>query len=167
MLLQAQGDLAGAAPLYREALAGRRVTLGDEHPDTLVSINNLGMLLYAQGDLAGATPLYREALAGSRAMLGDQHPDTLTSINNLGSLLKAQGEVREALALLQELRVAWGEESPPVLLEDIRSLEREAASYRADRAHTSGMVAAEAAEAVTEQDDGDEQRCWKQRSCCH
>ena len=35
VLLQAQGDLAAAAPLYREALAGYCEKLGSTHPDTL------------------------------------------------------------------------------------------------------------------------------------
>ena len=49
-------------PLYREreALAVRRRTLGDEHPDTLVSINNLANLLSDQGKLGDAEPLSRE-----------------------------------------------------------------------------------------------------------
>ena len=41
MLLQAQGDLGGAEPLFREALQVSRETLGLLHPDTLNSINNL------------------------------------------------------------------------------------------------------------------------------
>ena len=102
LLLQDQGDLAGAAPLLREALAGRRATLGDQHPSTLISISNLGSLLKAQGDLAGAAPLYREALAGHRATLGDQHPDTLTSIYNLGVLLQVQGDLEAAVPLFRE-----------------------------------------------------------------
>ena len=40
-----------AKPLFEEALAARRETLGDRHPDTLISINNLGLLLKAQGRL--------------------------------------------------------------------------------------------------------------------
>ena len=39
------GDLDGASPLYREALQGRRETLGDRHAYTLTSMGNLGMLL--------------------------------------------------------------------------------------------------------------------------
>eukprot|EP00966_Prymnesium_polylepis_P280045 6470177-Prymnesium_polylepis.1 len=34
-LLYTQGKLEEAAPLYREALEGRRATLGDRHPNTL------------------------------------------------------------------------------------------------------------------------------------
>lgn len=41
-LLQEQGELEAAAQLYREALAARRETLGDLHPRTITSINNLG-----------------------------------------------------------------------------------------------------------------------------
>ena len=41
---KAQGELHEAQPLYEEALATRRAALGDEHPDTLTSINNLASL---------------------------------------------------------------------------------------------------------------------------
>ncbi|CAK0820165.1 unnamed protein product [Prorocentrum cordatum] len=97
-LLKAQGDLAGAEPLLREALQASREVLGDRHPDTLTSVNDLAMRLQAQGDLAGAEPLLREALQpllrealqARREVLGDGHPDTLTSANNLARLLDAK-----------------------------------------------------------------------------
>ena len=39
-----------------------RETLGDRHPNTLISIGNLGLLLQAKGDqLATAETLLREA----------------------------------------------------------------------------------------------------------
>ena len=38
----------------------RRETLGGRHPDTLISINNLGALLSAKGVLAAAESLLRE-----------------------------------------------------------------------------------------------------------
>ncbi|CAK0820164.1 unnamed protein product [Prorocentrum cordatum] len=78
-LLKAQGDLAGAEPLLREALQASREVLGDRHPDTLTSVNDLAMRLQAQGDLAGAEPLLREALQANREVLGDRQPNTLTS----------------------------------------------------------------------------------------
>ena len=59
-------------------LAGYRATLGDTHPDTLTSINDLGEVLLDQGDLAAAEPLLREALAGYR------------EITNLGSMDAAE-----------------------------------------------------------------------------
>jgi len=62
MLAEAQGHLKDAEPLFREVLQGRRQVLGDQHPDTLASINNLATLLQASGRLEEAEPLYREAI---------------------------------------------------------------------------------------------------------
>ena len=44
---------------------GGKAKLGEAHPDTLGSLNNLAALLKAQGQLAEAEPLYREALEKS------------------------------------------------------------------------------------------------------
>ena len=63
LLLQDQGDLAGARPLYERALAIFEKALGPEHPHTATSLNNLANLLQAQGDLTGARPLLERALA--------------------------------------------------------------------------------------------------------
>ena len=52
--LQDQGKYDEAEPLYHEALEVQRATLGNRHPDTLASINNLGKLLQAKGDLTAA-----------------------------------------------------------------------------------------------------------------
>ena len=75
-LLEGMGSLAAAHRLCERCMRARRAALGDTHPSTLTSINNLGSLLKAQGDLAGAAPLLREALAARRATLGagDTHP---------------------------------------------------------------------------------------------
>ena len=45
LLLQAMGKLEEARPLCEEAVQARRETLGDRHPDTLASINNMAHLL--------------------------------------------------------------------------------------------------------------------------
>ena len=42
-----------------------KAKLGEDHPDTLLSLNNMAFLLKAQGRLAEAEPLYREALERS------------------------------------------------------------------------------------------------------
>ena len=80
----------------------RRETLGNRHPKTLISINNLGTLLYAKGDLAAAEPLLREALEGQRETLGNRHPDTLISIGDLGLLLQKKADLAAAEPLLRE-----------------------------------------------------------------
>ena len=58
-----QGKLGEAEPLHREALSALRRTLCDEHPATLLSINNLTGVLADQGKLGEAEPLYREAFS--------------------------------------------------------------------------------------------------------
>jgi len=102
LLLQDQGKLSEAEPLYREALEESQRSFGDTHPDTLISINNLAMLLQDQGTLDEAEPLLRKALEVKRRTLGDTDPKTLTSINNLGMLFKDQGKLDEAEPLLRE-----------------------------------------------------------------
>ncbi len=44
--------------------------LGQEHPDTATSLNNLAELYKAMGDYAKAEPLYRRALAIREKALG-------------------------------------------------------------------------------------------------
>merc|ERR1719337_782520 len=75
------GSLQVAQWLCEQSLQTYREKLGGKHPNTLTSINNLGLLLKDQGDLPGADSLYREALNTNRETLGDKHPSTLTSIN--------------------------------------------------------------------------------------
>ena len=74
MLLYAKEDLAAAEPLLREALEGRRATLGSGHPDTLASMNYLGLLLMAKGVYAAAELLLCKALEGQREHLGSRQP---------------------------------------------------------------------------------------------
>ena len=92
-LLMKQGKLSEAESLYHEALRGWREALGDAHPVTLSSLNNLAVLLKDQGRLSEAEALCREALRGQREALGDAHPVTLGSLNNLAVLLKDQGRL--------------------------------------------------------------------------
>ncbi|MFB6954545.1 tetratricopeptide repeat protein, partial [Streptomyces niveus] len=51
--------------------------LGEDHPDTLTSRNNLAGAYQSAGDLARAIPLYEQTLTDSVRVLGEDHPDTL------------------------------------------------------------------------------------------
>ena len=96
LLLKDQGDLDGAEPLLREALAASRETLGDRHPDTLGLVYGLGMLLQTQGRLGDAIPLFREDLEGFTARYGRGHDETRGSARNLVEVLTEAGRQREA-----------------------------------------------------------------------
>ncbi|KAF1966378.1 TPR-like protein [Bimuria novae-zelandiae CBS 107.79] len=95
-LLYDKGKYNEAVISYRRALEGREKTLGEQHPRTLTSANNLALMLLAQGKYDEAEKLHRRALEGSEKELGMQHPDTLTSASNLALVLRAQGKYEEA-----------------------------------------------------------------------
>jgi serine/threonine protein kinase/Tfp pilus assembly protein PilF len=108
-----------AFPLQESSLATRRRVLGEEHPDTLLSANNMGYLLRNRGSLAEAEPYYREALEQRRRVLGELHPQTLLSINNIGTLLMDQGKIDQAEPYLREAldkcRHVLGSEHPDTI----------------------------------------------------
>ncbi|MBL8517925.1 MAG: tetratricopeptide repeat protein [Betaproteobacteria bacterium] len=115
----AQSDFNGSKSWYSEALQLDQVDLGDEHPDSLTSMNNLAVTLQAQGDLVGARMLQEGVVAVRQRVLGEEHPDTLTSMNNLALTLQAQGDLagarmleEQALAVRQRV---LGEEHPNTL----------------------------------------------------
>jgi hypothetical protein len=89
------------ADYFRTLEAGKWL-LGEEHPDTLTSMNNLALTLRAQGDHAGARAIQEEVLAVRRRVLGAVHPDTLASMNNLGVVLVGLNETEAARALVAE-----------------------------------------------------------------
>ena len=83
-----------AKKVLEKSLEIRRKLLGEEHPDTAISLNNMGYLLLTLtlGDSAGARPYYEQALAIRRKVLGEEHPGTATSLNNMGYLLLTLGD---------------------------------------------------------------------------
>ncbi len=98
---------------------GYQQLLGNEHPDTLTSMNNLALTLARQGEHAEARMLHEQTLAIRRRVLGEEHPATLTSMGNLASALCSQGDYAGARMLHEptlaiSLRVL-GEEHPDTL----------------------------------------------------
>ncbi|HEX8876014.1 MAG TPA: tetratricopeptide repeat protein [Phycisphaerales bacterium] len=118
-LYESIGLYDAALPLQQSALETRRRLLGDDHPDTLHSLNNAALLQQSRGMLAEAETLYREALDRRRRILGDDHRLTVTSISNLGLALQARGQFAEALTLQQQAlhkrRRILGDEHPETL----------------------------------------------------
>ena len=102
VLLKNMGELEAARPLYEEALAGSRATLGDTHPSTLTSIYNMGRLLKKMGDLAGAVPLFRKEVDAMRDQHGPEHDETLYSARNLHGVMLELGDVSGAAGLVAE-----------------------------------------------------------------
>jgi hypothetical protein len=95
-----RGSYVTARTLQEQVLEVSRRILGEEHPDTLISMNNLAGTLRAQGDLAGARTLLEQDLEVRRRILGEEHPDTLISMDNLAKTLRAQGDLAGARTLM-------------------------------------------------------------------
>ena len=119
------GKIYEAEPHVIRKLAIHRRVLGDEHPETLKSINSMGLLLTNEGKYDEAMPYFAEALETRRSNHGNEHPDTLDSINNMGQLLEFLGRLDEALPYYTEAvegrRRVLGNEDPDTL-ESINNL---------------------------------------------
>jgi len=93
--------------LYPQALeqlertvAIRRQTLGEDHPDTLQSMNNMSVLYLQQGEAPRAEPLFEHILEVRRRILGEENPDTLISMNNLAAVYRTEGKYAQAEPLV-------------------------------------------------------------------
>lgn len=93
------GEYETAVRHAERAFELRLVELGEEHPDTLKSMDTLAMQYKYQGQYDKAEPLYLETLETRRSILGDEDPDTVESMINLAVLLRSQGRLDEAEAL--------------------------------------------------------------------
>ncbi len=113
-----RGEPASARPLLERALRLRRSMLGEDHPDTLDSANNLALNLHELGQYEQARQLNDDTLT-RRRVLGEDHPDTLDSANNLAVNLDMLGLHEQARHLdddtLTSRRRVLGEDHPDTL----------------------------------------------------
>jgi tetratricopeptide (TPR) repeat protein len=128
--LESKGDLAGAEPLFRRALAIAEKDLGPDSPDTAGSLNNLAGLLESKGDLAEAEVLYRRVLTICEKTLGPDDPHTVIVLDNLAGLLESKGDLVGAeplyLRALAAAEKALGRDDPSTrrIREELASLLR-------------------------------------------
>jgi len=90
LLLESEGDYAGAEPLLRRSLAIDEKALGPDHPGLAIDLENLAALLVHKGDYAGAEPLFRRELTIDEKALGPNHPETERIRRNLQALIDKQ-----------------------------------------------------------------------------
>ena len=93
--------MAPATCMNRPWLAPDGV-LGDDHPYTLTSMNNVAEIRRVLGDLPGAQALHEQTLAARRQHFGDDHPDKMNSMNNLALTRYAVGDLDGARQLLEQ-----------------------------------------------------------------
>ncbi|MGW6521679.1 tetratricopeptide repeat protein, partial [Streptomyces sp. NPDC054962] len=118
--LDHQGLPARAIRHLQRALTDRLRVFGKDHPDTLISRNNLAGAYKSAGDLDRAIPLHEQTLADSLRVLGEDHPGTLTFRNDLAGAYAEAGDLDRAIPLYEQtladrLRVL-GEDHPGTLI---------------------------------------------------
>jgi len=105
------------------ALVTERKLFGDEHPQTLATMNELALTLQDQGALPEAESLFRSLLDVHRKQSGSASNETATAANNLGWVLLSQGRAADAEALFRESlatrRRLSGDEPPETLRTEV------------------------------------------------
>jgi serine/threonine-protein kinase len=126
--------------VFRGALDLRRGMLGEDHPDTLDSMNNLAMAYHDAGRFDKAIPLLEKTLHGRRARLGEKHADTVETMNDLAVAYWQSGEVSRAIPLYEEalasMRATLGEHHNDTLT----VMDNLATAYSAARRHQKAIA---------------------------
>jgi tetratricopeptide (TPR) repeat protein len=114
-----RGDFAEARELEQKTVDALRDLVGEDHPDTLAAMNNLGLTLYHNGELREALQIQERAAKASARSLGETHPSTLTAIVNFAQTLYGAGDLPRAAELqrraVEGLRALLGDDHPKTL----------------------------------------------------
>ena len=101
------GEYDRAYKLAIDSYDVRTILLGPDDPDTLDSLNTVGVALSRLGRYNEAEAMYQKAVEGKVRTLGAEHLDTLTSMLNLAIVYNSQGHWTDAEKLLKQvLKVA-------------------------------------------------------------
>jgi tetratricopeptide (TPR) repeat protein len=85
----------------------RERVLGLDHPETAVSLSNLGLLLRDQGELAAARTCLERALSIQERVLPAGAPDLGSTLGALGAILWAQGDLASARPYFERALEVW------------------------------------------------------------
>ena len=91
------GQYTSALECYGKALAIREEVLGDLHPDTADTYNNMAAVYHKQSDYTLAMEYYSKALAIREEVLGERHPSTAQTYNNMAIVYDDEGDYATAL----------------------------------------------------------------------
>ncbi|KAE9392401.1 TPR-like protein [Gymnopus androsaceus JB14] len=116
--------------LREQVLQLHEQVIGDQYPDTLLSMANLAVTYCQCGKLELAEKLGEEVLQLRKQVIGNQHPDTLLSMASLAVTYRKCGKLRQAEKLEEEVlqlcKQVIGDQHPDTL----RSMANLANTYR-------------------------------------
>jgi hypothetical protein len=87
LTLQREGKLDEARRITEKVLKKTQQLLGPEHPDTLMTLNNLARLCIEQHEFGVAKEMLERALAGEAKALGAEGYDAQFSLSNMALVL--------------------------------------------------------------------------------
>jgi len=108
-----QRRLDRSREIGERTLEARRRVLGEEHHDTLTSMNNLAAVYRSLGLNDLADELTLKDIEVSVRTLGEEHPDTITSIANMGNSLRRRERYEEANAYFERALKNARKSMPP------------------------------------------------------
>lgn len=113
------GRHSEAEAMYQSLLAEQQRILGKEHPDTLLTSQQMAWVMGEQGRFDEAEPILRETLDAQVKILGSDHLDTLNSQHNLAWVIAERGNPQQAEQLCRQILAARertvGSEHPTTL----------------------------------------------------
>lgn len=114
------GDSLTSAQSWQSIYHYLAHTFGEEHENTLTSMNNLAENLRALGNYDDALALYQQQLDIYDKILGAGDPVSLTAMQNMASVLRQSGDLLAArdieLKVLEQRKVSLGEDHPDTLM---------------------------------------------------
>jgi tetratricopeptide (TPR) repeat protein len=103
-----------------ERIAIDEKSLGPDHPNVAIRLNNLTGLFRSTNRLAEAEVMYRRALAIDEKSSGTDHPTSAIRLKNLAGLLRAMNRFVEAKRLYRHAltidEMSFGSEHPRVAI---------------------------------------------------
>jgi len=116
MLYDDQGRYEKSLEAYGSALGLYRKLLGEEHPSTAMTVNNMANVYSSQGRYDLALEAYGSALEVQIKTLGEGHPNVALTLGGMANVYGCQGRHEEALEayqrVLEVLHKTLGEEHP-------------------------------------------------------
>jgi tetratricopeptide (TPR) repeat protein len=117
--LYSDGQYSESEHFIVRVIEARKRVLGEEHPDTLASMNNLASMFWNQGRWKEAEDLDVRVIETKKRVLGEEHPSTLISMANLALIYMNQGRWKKAeelyVRVIETKKRVLGEEHPDTL----------------------------------------------------
>lgn len=124
------GNFKEAEKRVSQAVELRKQVLGEEHFDTLTSMDSLASAYRSQGQWVEAEEIGVRVMEARKKGLGDEHPETLRSVSNLALTMSYQGRWVDAKELevwvVETRKKVLGEKHPDTLV----SMANLASTYR-------------------------------------